>query len=112
MQKPNGLTDREQAIVVLISGLLLALGAITIPSDIPYHVYVGIVVALLGAIGLALKEWAGGAITTSQATLDGMAAGIKALVDYNTAQQQPPSNQRNRSNPRLIRRSLPLKYCR
>lgn len=88
-QKPNGLTDREQSIIVLISGLLIALGAITIPSDIPYHEYVGVSIAFLGATGLALKEWAGGAISASQATLEGISAALKSLAQIQTQQQKP-----------------------
>ncbi len=41
MQKPACLTDREQAFMVLFSGVLIALGAITIPSDIPGARYLG-----------------------------------------------------------------------
>jgi hypothetical protein len=89
LQKINGLTDREQAFLMLISGLLLALGAIVIPSDLPYHETIGIALALLGAVGLALKEWAGGAISASQATLESIAAAMNSLTQLQEVQQKP-----------------------
>ncbi len=91
MSKVNGLTDREQAIVVFLSGLLIAIGVITVPSDLPYHAYVGIILALLGAVGLSLKELAGGAITATQATLETISAALSSLTQLQTAKQAPPT---------------------
>ncbi len=60
-----------------------------IPSDIPYHEYIGIALAFLGALGFYLKEWAGGVITGSQATIDTMATTISTLASLQAAAQQP-----------------------
>jgi hypothetical protein len=89
LQKPNGLTDREQATVLGLSGAMIALAAIVIPSDFPYHEYVGIFLAALGALGFYLKEWAGGAITTNQITVDSMATSLNALLQIQLQAQKP-----------------------
>ena len=88
MQKPSGLTDREQAIIVGVSALLIALGVVTIPSDLPYHEYIGIAFAFMGAVGLALKEWAGGIATTSQASADAVKGFMNFMTQISTQQQK------------------------
>ena len=93
MQKPSGLTDREQALVVAISALLIALGVITVPSDLPYHEFLGIFFAFAGAIGLALKEWAGGIATTPQATSDAVAGFVNFMNQLSSQQKQPQQAQ-------------------
>jgi hypothetical protein len=89
MQKPNGLTDREQALIVAFSALLMALGIITIPSDLPYHQFVGITFAFLGAIGFSLKEWAGGVATISQASADAIGGFMNFMTQLQVQQKQP-----------------------
>jgi hypothetical protein len=51
------LTDNQQAIIVLISGILIAIGGITIPTGYPWYVTLALMIA--GAVGFALKEKAG-----------------------------------------------------
>lgn len=52
-----GLSDKQQAIVSLVSAILIALAGVSIPAGLP--LWVALVFALLGAIGFALKEYAG-----------------------------------------------------
>jgi len=89
MQKPSGLTDREQAIIVGVSALLIALGVVTIPSDLPYHEYIGIAFAFMGAVGFALKEWAGGIATTSQGSADAVKGFMNFMTQISAQQQKP-----------------------
>lgn len=53
-----GLTNQEQSIALLISSVLIALSGITlVETD---NIYFSLALAIAGAIGFALKEWAGG----------------------------------------------------
>jgi hypothetical protein len=53
-QNPLGLTDLQQACIVLGSAILIAVGGISIPAGLP--TWVGLLFSLIGAAGLALKE--------------------------------------------------------
>ncbi len=51
---PTGLTDMQQAELTLVSGALIAVGAVSVPAGLPWEVGLGI--AICGAIGFGLKE--------------------------------------------------------
>lgn len=55
----NGLTNGEQAALSLTSGVLIAVGAVSIPAGAP--TWLGLVIALAGAVGLGIKEALGSA---------------------------------------------------
>ena len=51
----NGLSDRTQAILLILSSCAMSIGTVTIitnPTDATY----GIIMAIIGAIGLGIKE--------------------------------------------------------
>lgn len=49
-----GISDNTQSIIMLISGILIAVGATSIPAGAPP--YMGVVIMILGAIGMAIKD--------------------------------------------------------
>lgn len=51
------LTDQQQGILTLVSNILIAVGAISVAVGSPW--YVGLIIASIGAIGNAMKEWMG-----------------------------------------------------
>jgi hypothetical protein len=53
-QNTKGLTDNQQAWIVLVSAVLIAVGAVSIPAGLP--TWVGLLTSLAGAVGLGLKE--------------------------------------------------------
>ncbi len=59
---PTGLTDTQQAEVTLISGILIAVGAVSVPAGLPW--YVGLGIAICGAAGFGIKEALGGKPST------------------------------------------------
>ena len=52
--KPK-LTPKEQSLLVVLSSMLVTIGAITVPSD----ELTGIIIMLIGAIGVGIKEYLG-----------------------------------------------------
>jgi len=50
----NGLTDGQQAVLVLVSASMIAVAAASIPAGSPW--YVSLVLGLVGAVGLTIKE--------------------------------------------------------
>jgi hypothetical protein len=48
------LSDIQQAELTLASGILISVGAVSIPAGLPW--YYGLVIALCGAVGLGIKE--------------------------------------------------------
>ncbi len=59
---PTGLTDTQQAEVTLVSGILIAVGAVSVPAGLPW--YFGLGIAICGAIGFGIKEALGGKPST------------------------------------------------
>lgn len=53
----NGLSDNAQGILTLISMVLIAVGSASVPAGLPWQAGLGI--ALVGAIGLGIKEFLG-----------------------------------------------------
>ena len=53
----EGLSNREQAILLFISSLLIAVAGISVPWESPY---LTIGLAIAGAVGFAIKEFLGG----------------------------------------------------
>lgn len=53
------LTDTQQGLLVLVSTLMISLGAASVPSGQPWYVGLGLMVC--GAIGMAIKEFLGNA---------------------------------------------------
>lgn len=51
------LSDNQQALLVLISMILLAVAGVSVPAGAPW--YVALILGALGAIGMAIKEYAG-----------------------------------------------------
>lgn len=54
----EGLTDKQQAILLMIASVLIAVSGISAAEGAPW--YVTTVLAILGAIGFGLKEVLGG----------------------------------------------------
>lgn len=52
-----GLTDSQQGALVLVSMILIVIGGVSVPLGV--NLYVGLVLAIIGAIGMAIKEWLG-----------------------------------------------------
>ncbi len=50
----NGLTDKQQAALTIVSSCLIAVGAVSIPAGA--SIWVGLTIALVGAVGLGIKE--------------------------------------------------------
>jgi hypothetical protein len=62
----SGLTDNQQAIVSFISSVLISLGSVSVYVGAPS--WVSVVIFFCGAMGFALKEAAGDAVTGSAVT--------------------------------------------
>lgn len=54
----DGFTDKQQSLILFISAMLIALAGINI--DVTGNIWISTVLAVIGAIGFALKEAAGG----------------------------------------------------
>jgi hypothetical protein len=54
----EGLTDKQQAALSIASASLIAIGATSVPAGAPW--YVGLAIAIVGAIGFGIKEALGG----------------------------------------------------
>jgi len=54
----EGLSDKQQAALSLTSGILIAVGSVSIPAGVPY--WIGVALALAGAVGFGIKEALGG----------------------------------------------------
>ena len=54
---PTGLTNQAQALVTLVSITTFAIGTVAVPIGAPF--YIGVALQVIGAVGLALKEWVG-----------------------------------------------------
>jgi len=65
-QPVTGLSNRAQAILVMIASILGSIGAsqMAISAATGGNIYVGLVVVILGAISFGIKEAVGGAQTT------------------------------------------------
>lgn len=61
----NGLSDKAQAIVTLVSASMIGIGATSIPAGAPPVTGIGLAIA--GAIGLAIKEALGSKKSTAVA---------------------------------------------
>lgn len=55
----TGLTDSQQGELMLVSGILIAVGAASVPAGAPW--YVGLGLGFAGAVGLYIKEKLGSA---------------------------------------------------
>jgi hypothetical protein len=60
------LSNSQQAYAVFISAILIAVGAVAVPSGLPW--YVGFALMVIGAIGLAVKEALGAQSSTPATT--------------------------------------------
>ena len=55
----KGLSSNQQAILMLVSGVLIAVGATSVPIGLSPYVSFGLM--LIGAVGFAIKEYLGAA---------------------------------------------------
>jgi hypothetical protein len=53
------LTDNQQAELSLLSYILMSTGTISVAAGMPW--YVGLAIALAGAVGIGIKEYLGSA---------------------------------------------------
>ena len=54
----DGFTDKQQSIILFISAFLITLSGLSYP--VTENVWVSLILGIIGAIGFALKEAAGG----------------------------------------------------
>ncbi len=54
----DGLTDREQAVISLVSAALISSSIAVIPAGAPW--YISLVLGIAGAVGFGIKEALGG----------------------------------------------------
>jgi hypothetical protein len=58
----EGLTNKQQAVLLTVSSVLISIGTITIVTD-PANPWMGIIIDAIGAIGFGIKEALGGKVT-------------------------------------------------
>jgi len=54
-----GLTDEQQSFLVLLSSLLVGIGGMMSATDVGGNLWYGLIVSIIGAIGLGMKEFFG-----------------------------------------------------
>jgi len=54
-----GLTDQQQSFLVLLSSLLVGIGGMMSAADVGGNLWYGLIVSIIGAIGLGMKEFFG-----------------------------------------------------
>ena|SRR2546425_1902609 len=57
------ISDTVQAVIMLISGILIAIGATQIPANTPYHNAIAFAFMIAGSVGFFLKERLGAFVT-------------------------------------------------
>jgi len=65
-----GLTDEQQSFLVLLSSLLVGIGGMMSATDVGGNLWYGLIVSIIGAIGLGMKEFFG----TYQSKSDNLAS--------------------------------------
>lgn len=54
-----GISDKAQALIVLIAGIMITLGSTQVPADTPDRSTVILVINFIAWIGIAIKEYLG-----------------------------------------------------
>jgi hypothetical protein len=61
-----GLTDEQQSFLVFLSSLLVGIGGMMSATDVGGNLWYGFILAIIGAIGLGMKEFFGTYETQAQ----------------------------------------------
>ena len=75
-----GLSDKAQAWIVFISFIFIAVGGISIPAGFGNEYGLDLILMVLGALGLAFKEWATGNITINDLGLTDNQQGFVVML--------------------------------